>query len=406
VLGRVGYRPLWLLSLARMAGMTPLERSVLLVIALLTALAGVANYGAWSAVPRFAIATLALAGLAWVVSFATEQLGERFGPGVTGMMQSTLGNLPELFVVIFALNKGELVVAQTAIIGSILANALLVLGLVIVVGARRSPDRLMHFSKRLPRDTATLLQVTVFIIVLLGLSLANHDPASHHVKAISIVGAICLLVVYMTWVVPYLRSDEAPGQERAPAAGEGAPAEERRTGLVDADGADAAPRAAIDADSEPRKPRLALGATLVLLIAGGVASAFVSEWFVNGLEPAIGVLHISQAFAGLVIVAIAGNAVENTAGLVLAYKRRSDLAISVVKNSVAQIAAFLFPVLVLVSFALKTTLTFALAPVYIGALALTALGLWQVTGDGEAAEFEGWALVALYVILATLTLYE
>ncbi len=132
----------------------------------------------------------------------------------------------------------------------------------------------------------------------------------------------------------------------------------------------------------------------------------MSDWFVNGLQPAIGILHISQAFAGLVIVAIAGNAVENTAGLVLAFKRRSDLAISVVKNSVAQIAAFLFPALVLVSFALKTTLTFAFAPVYIGALALTALALWQVTGDGEAAEFEGWALVSLYVILAALTLYE
>jgi Ca2+:H+ antiporter len=379
-----------------MAGITPLERSALLAIALLTALAGVANYSAWSAVPRFAIATFALGGLAWVVSFATEQLGERFGPGVTGMMQSTLGNLPELFVVIFALQKGELVVAQTAIIGSILANALLVLGLVIVVGARRSPDRLMHFSKRLPRDTATLLQVTVFIIVLLGLSLATHDPASHHVKAISIVGAICLLVVYMTWVVPYLRSDQAPGEGdangTAPSPAEGA------TGAGDTSGARTEP--------ERSGPRLPLWLTVTLLIAGGVASAFVSEWFVNGLEPAISILHISQAFAGLVIVAIAGNAVENTAGLVLAYKRRSDLAISVVKNSVAQIAAFLFPVLVLVSFALNTTLTFALAPVYIGALALTALGLWQVTGDGEAAEFEGWALVALYVILATLTLYE
>ncbi len=383
-----------------MAGMTPLERSALLAIALLTALAGVANYSAWSAVPRFAIATLALAGLAWVVSFATEQLGERFGPGVTGMMQSTLGNLPELFVVIFALQKGELVVAQTAIIGSILANALLVLGLVIVVGARRSPDRLMHFSKRLPRDTATLLQVTVFIIVLLGLSLATHDPASHHVKAISIVGAICLLVVYMTWVVPYLRSDQAPGEGQADA-----------TAATTADGASGAAAAAGEtsgARTQPERsgPRIALWLTITLLIAGGVASAFVSEWFVNGLEPAISILHISQAFAGLVIVAIAGNAVENTAGLVLAFKRRSDLAISVVKNSVAQIAAFLFPVLVLVSFALNTTLTFALAPVYIGALALTALGLWQVTGDGEAAEFEGWALVALYVILATLTLYE
>ena len=158
------------------------ERVALALIVALTALAGVANYGAWAPVPRFALATLALAGLAWVVSFATEQLGERFGPGITGMLQSTLGNLPELFVVIFALKAGELVVAQTAIVGSILANALLVLGLVIVIGARRSPDGVMRFSSRLPRDTATLLLLAVFIIVLLGLSLAAHDPASHHVR--------------------------------------------------------------------------------------------------------------------------------------------------------------------------------------------------------------------------------
>jgi Ca2+:H+ antiporter len=356
-----------------MAGTTKLERAFLLAIVLLTALAGLANYQAWAAVPRFALATLALAGLAWVVSFATEQLGERFGPAVTGMLQSTLGNLPELFVVIFALQKGELVVAQTAIIGSIFANALLVLGLVIVVGARRAPDGVMRFSRRLPSDTATLLQATVFIIVLLGLSLGSHDPASHHVKEISVVGAVCLLVVYLAWVVPYLRSDERPD----------AGAEGERAG-----------------------PRLSLAFTVVLLSVAGVGAAFVSDWFINGLDPAIVQLNLSQAFAGLVIVAIAGNAVENVAGLVLAYKGRSDLAISVVKNSVAQIAAFLYPLLVLISLLLATTLTFALAPVYIGALALTALVVWQVTGDGEALAFEGFALVALYVILATITLYE
>jgi Ca2+:H+ antiporter len=352
-----------------MARLTALERLALPLVVLATALAGAANYGSWPAVPRFVLATLALAGLAWVVSFATEQLGERFGPAVTGMLQSTLGNLPELFVVIFALQKGELVVAQTAIVGSIFANALLVLGLVIVVGARRADGGVMRFSHRLPRDTSTLLLATVFIIVVLGLSLASHDPASHHVEAISAVGAVSLLIVYLAWVVPYLRSDDAP---------QGAAA----------------------------RPRLALSGTLALLLAGGVASAFVSDWFVAALAPAISQLGLSQAFAGLVIVAIAGNAVENTAGLVLAYKRRADLAISVVKNSVAQIAAFLFPLLVLISFALATTLTFALAPVYIGALLVVALAMWQVTADGEAAEFEGWALVALYVILAALTLYE
>ena len=382
-----------------MSRLAPIERVALAATVALCALAGAGDYGGWAAVPRFLLATLALAGLAWVVSFATEQLGERFGPGVTGMLQSTLGNLPELFVVVFALQKGELLVAQTAIIGSVLANALLVLGLVIVVGARRAPDGVMRFSKRLPRDTATLLLLAVFIIVLLALSLGSHDQASHHVKAISAVGAVCLLVVYTAWAVPYLRADAA-GRGAGAAegdAGEGEGEGEEGTGEGDAGEGEEGTRSG---------PRLPLALTLALLLTGGAASAFVSDWFVNGLQPAIAELHVSQAFAGLVIVAIAGNAVENAAGLVLAAKGRSDLAISVVKNSVAQIAAFLFPLLVLVSMALATTLTFAIAPVYVGALALTALALWQVTGDGEAMEFEGWALVALYVILGALTLYE
>ena len=312
------------------------ERLALAAIIILTVLAGSAEYGGWPAVPSFALATLSLAGLAWIVSFATEQLGERFGPGVTGMLQSTLGNLPELFVVIFALQKGETVVAQTALIGSIFANALLVLGLVLVVGSRRAPDGIMRFSVKLPKDTATLLQVTVFIIVLLGLSLAAHDPASHHVDAISAVGAVCLLVVYGTWVVPYLRSDRAPGAEPRPA---GAPPDGGEPALESEPAPRAPPVAAVHAHAADHR-RGGLGVRLGLVR--------------QRAEPAIVQLHISQAFAGLVIVAIAGNAVENVAGVVLAHKGRSDLAISVVKNSVAQIAAFLFPLLVLVSFALKT----------------------------------------------------
>ncbi|HXP37293.1 MAG TPA: hypothetical protein VN817_05970, partial [Solirubrobacteraceae bacterium] len=335
-----------------MSALTRFERFALPAIALLTALAGVADYGAWVAIPRFLLATLALAGLAWVVSFATEQLGERFGPAVTGVLQSTLGNLPELFVVIFALQKGELIVAQTAIVGSVLANALLVLGLVIVVGARRSRDGMMRFAKKLPRDTATLLQVTVFIIVLLGLSLAAHDPASHHVKAISIVGAICLLVVYVAWVVPYLRSDDAPAARSDLASDAGRDQSAGGSPHAHVSRTYGREEGAPGAEPAARGPRLALWLILVLLFAGGTASAFVSDWFVNGLTPTISQLHLSQAFAGLVIVAIAGNAVENAAGIALAWKGRSDLAISVVKNSVAQIAAFLFPLLVLISFAL------------------------------------------------------
>ena len=331
----------------------------------------------WPVLPRFVVATLSL-GVAWVVAFATEQVGQHYGSAIAGMLQATLGNLPELFVVIFALQKAEVVIAQTALIGSILANALLVLGLVIVVGASRAPDGIMRFGKRLPNDTTTLMLVTVFIIVLLGLSLGSHDPASHHVQTISAVGAVCLLLVYVSFAVPYLRSEGALHQ----------------------------PQPRSEDSSSSKRPRLSKGAAMAILIFAGVISAFVSDWFVNALTPAIATFHVSQAFAGLVIVAIAGNAVEHVSGVVLAWRGRSDMAISVVKNSVAQIAAFVFPALVLISFALSTTLTFALAPVYVGALALTAVAVWQVTGDGETAAFEGWALVALYVIVAIVAVYE
>jgi Ca2+:H+ antiporter len=337
--------------------------------AIFTAAAGAAHYGHAASGLTFALSTVALGGLAWMVSFSTEQVGERFGPGVTGVMQSTLGNLPEFFVVIFALSQGEVVVAQTSIIGSVFANALLVLGLVIIVGCAASPDGLMRFSVRLPKDNAILLMLASFLIVIVGISATAHDRASHHIEAISIAGAVALLLTYLVWIVDYLRSD-APGEP------------------------------------SHTEPALPLTTALVLLAVAGVGAAFVSDWFITALSPTMDKLGIPKAFAGLVIVAIAGNAVENVVGIVLARKGESDLAISVVKNSVAQITAFLFPALVLVSLLFVHRLTFQLEPVFIGALLLTALALWFITSDGEATMFEGVALVALYAILAVVTFYE
>src|SRR5205809_5751915 len=154
------------------------------LVAIATAAAGIAHYVGAPSLVTFVLATLALAGLAWIVSFATEQVGERFGPAVTGLLQSTLGNLPEFFIVIFALSAGELVVARTAILGSIFANALLVLGLAIVVGALASPDRVMRFHPRLPKDNAVLMLLASFLIALLGISIATGHKASHHVQAL------------------------------------------------------------------------------------------------------------------------------------------------------------------------------------------------------------------------------
>jgi Ca2+:H+ antiporter len=333
--------------------------------------AGALHFAEATPVAVFLVSATALAGLAWVIGAATEAVAARFGPGLTGVLQSTLGNLPELFVVLFALSAGEVVVAQTSILGSLFANALLVLGLAIVAGSFAAKDGVMRFRSRLANDTATLLLLAVFIIVLLGLSDTVGDRASEHAVAISAVGAVCLLVVYALWLWSYLRGDQGE-----PAIEEGA------------------------------HVPFSFGVGIAVLAVAGVGAALVSDWFVDALDPAVRSLGISKAFTGLVIVGIAGNAVENLVGITLAAKGRSDLAISVIKNSVSQIAVFLFPALVLLSFFFTDRLTFVLAPVYIGALVVMAVAVWQITGDGEAVAFEGWALVAIYIVLAVLTFYE
>ncbi len=348
------------------------EQLLLTAVVAMTGLAGVGRYvGGIPDIVAFVLAALALAGDAWAVSFATEQIGMQFGPGVTGLLQSTVGNLPEFFVVIFALQDHDTIVAQTAILGSIFSNALLVLGLVLLAGSARSPGRVMRFSPGLPKDTATLLLSAAFMVMLVGIAGSAHDPATHHTEAISIVGSAVMLVVYGIWLRQYLLGDRAP-----------------------------------EVDDEAERPRISMRTALMLLTFAGVSSAFVSDWFVAALEPTIHSVHISQAFAGIVIVAIAGNAVEHAAGIYLALRGKHDLAISVVKNSVAQIAAFLYPLLVLVSLLTATHLTFALAPVWIGALVATALLIWQITGDGEATPFEGAALIAFYIVLATVAAFE
>jgi Ca2+:H+ antiporter len=349
-----------------LGSLTSRERLLLGVVGGIVALTAALEYGGAPDVAIFLVAAVALAGVAWIVSFSTEAVGERFGPALTGVLQSTLGNLPEFFVVVFALSAGELVVAQYSILGSLFANALLVLGVVILAGSRAGGG-VMRFGRRLPNDTATLLLLAIFIISLLGFSDQAGDRASQHQVEISAIGAVVLLAVYGVWLFYYLRDGER---------------------------------------GAPVTPRVPLAVSVGLLAAAGVAAAFVSDWFVGSLDSAIESLGLSRQFTGLVIVGIAGNAVENVVGIVLAHKGQNDLAISVVKNSVAQVAVFLFPALVLVSLFFETRLTFVLPTVYIAALFLMAISVWQTTQDGEAVPFEGLALVGFYVILAVLTFYE
>jgi len=343
---------------------------VLGAILALTVVAGVLRYTGVGDVALFFVSLAALAGLAWSISFSTEALGERIGPAATGVLQATLGNIPEISVVLFALGAGEIVVAKTSLLGALFSNALLILGLAILVGSARAPDGVMRFGKRLPNDTATLLLLAIFIIVLLGLADQVGGGAGEHAEEISAFGAVLLLGVYAVWVWSYLRAGRREhATEKQVASG------------------------------------LPTGLAVGLIFAAGLAATFVSEWLVHAIDPAVEALGISRAFTGLVIVAIAGNAVENAVAITSAWKGNHDLALSVVNNAVSQTAVVVFPLLVLLSFFFAEPMTFVLEPIYIAALLLTAIGVWQITTDGEAVAFEGWALVALFAILGALTWY-
>jgi len=156
-----------------------------------------------------------------------------------------------------------------------------------------------------------------------------------------------------------------------------------------------------EADADGHARAWPLGLAIGLLAVAGVGAAFVSDWFVSALTPAIDTLHISPAFAGLVIVAIASNAVENVVGIQLALKNKPDYALSVILQSPIQIALVLAPVLVLIAPLVGASFTLVLSPLLIAVLAISVIVTVVVVFDGESTWLEGAALLALYGICAT-----
>jgi Ca2+:H+ antiporter len=141
--------------------------------------------------------------------------------------------------------------------------------------------------------------------------------------------------------------------------------------------------------------------SLAVLAVAGVAAALASEWFVDALMPATEKIGLSQGFTGLVVVAIAGNAVENVVGIKLAAQNKPDYALSVILNSALQVALALTPVLVLVSFFIAPTpLTLVLPLLLVAALGLAVIVINLIVNDGESIWLEGVALLGLYVMIA------
>ena len=343
------------------------EWTIVLLAVLVSVLTWVLLITRANAVLTFFISGLALAVLAALVGQATEHLGSHFGPGATGVLQSAIGNLPELFVGIFALRAGLVTVVQSALIGSILANSLLVLGLAFLVGGLRHGTQ--RFNSETPRAIVILTVLAVAALLVPTLAQNLHTPAEAHEDALSLACAAVLLIVFLLSIPHSLQGGSA---------------------------VQANPEEALHSQPWP------LWRTLAILFLAGIGAAFVSDWFVQTLEPAIETLHLSQAFTGLVVVAIAGNAIEHMVGIQLAFRNKADYAVSVVLNSSLQVALALTPILVILSFFLSPIpLTLVLPPLLVAALALAAILGALIVYDGESNWLEGAALIGLYGMIAT-----
>ena len=327
--------------------------------AVLVAAAATAHFADATPVLSFLLAAVAIAMLARLVGAATDQLGSRLGSSVAGVVQSSLGNLPELFIALFALHDGLTGVVQSALVGSVIANSVLVLGIAFFVGGVRNGTQ--RFDSPRARMIATLTTVGAVILAIPTLAHAFHAPAAAHERSLSLICAGVLLVLFLLTLPGFL----AGGEEHA-----------------------------------PMPARWSLRTTVAVLGGSGVAAAFVSDWFVSALKPATESLGMSEAFAGLVIVAIAGNAVENVVGVQLAAQNRPDFAISVIVNSALQIALLLTPLLVFGSLFFATSLTLVFPTLLAISLLLGAGITSLVVYDGESTWEEGALLVGLYVVIA------
>ena len=338
--------------------------------AALCVMSAVTHYGDLGQVTAFVVAGGAIAVLALLVGLAVDQIAERLGAGATGVLQSALGNLPELFIAIFALRQGLVTVVQAAIVGSILANLLLVLGLAFAAGGLRHGTQ--TFSTRRASLITTSMVLAVGALVVPSLASFVHTPASHHERALSVVTSVVLLVVFALSVPASVRRSE---EETTPGSG-------------------------VPPAAEPAA-RWPVAVAVLVLAVTGVLAALVSDWFVSALTPAMAAVHISNTFAGLVIVAIAGNAVENVVGIQLALRNQADHALSVILNSPLQIALVLAPVIVLISPLIGgAAFTLVFPPLLVVALVIATIIIAVVILDGESNWLEGASLVGLYLVIA------
>ncbi len=320
------------------------------------------------AVPVFVLAALAVVPLAAFIGESTGHMARHLGPSSGALVNATFGNLAEMIIAVFAVRAGLLDVVKASLTGSILGNLLFVGGLSMLVGGwARDTQRFNRLSSEATAGqmvvaTAAFLLPALFFRVAGG---AVHPDLMHEV---SVGTAIVLLVTYAAGLWFTFRTHQH---------------------LLGGTGAD-------EADG----PGWPLRRAVLTLAAASGAMAIMAETLVGAVEPVGAALGLNEVFLGVVVLATIGNAAENSAAVRFARANRMDLALSIVTQASVQIALFVTPLLVLLSFPLGHPLDLLFSTFEILAVSLAVAIVAYLILNGESNWFEGVQLLALYAMIA------
>jgi len=329
----------------------------------------------------FAVSAAGVIPTAALMGRATEELAARSGPGIGGLLNVTFGNAPELIIALFALNAGLHEVVKASIIGSILGNTLLVLGMAMLVGGlgreRQTFERTAANAQSLMLLLAAVALVMPAVFELVqgsGLPGAGEERVDYDstVENLSLAVAVILIGSYVAGLFFSLKTHKDLFN---PAGAEG------------------------DEEGHHGEPWTVKKAVVALAIAG-VAVGVMSEILVGSISEASKTVGLSEFFVGVIVVAIVGNAAEHWVAILVAYKDKMDLAVNIAIGSSAQIALFVAPVLVLGSYVLGPhPMALVFNGFEVAGVLLAILVATHITNDGESTWFEGLQLLAVYAVL-------
>ena len=315
----------------------------------------------------FTASALAILPLAGWMGRATEQLADRLGEGVGGLLNATFGNAAELIIALVALHAGLYDVVKASIAGSIIGNVLLVLGASMLAGGLGRSEQ--HFNAAGARSQATMLMLAAITLVLPAAFQVAAGTTAESLSRLSVSISIVLLLVYLLYLVFTLVTHSAlfvgPYHE------------------------------------EEKEAHASLFRSAGVLAVATAGVVWMSEILVGAIEPTAHEFGLSNVFVGVFVVAILGNAAEHATAITAALKDRMDLSLSIAIGSSVQVALFVAPVLVIASFfvgGVPMDLAFAAGLVLM--VLLSALITAQVAGDGRSDWLKGVQLLAVYLVFA------